>query len=213
LPLSGDCPGTPARDTLHAVNEKGVSMTWKRVLWLVSALVGAIAVTAGVASAGSAAKPVKVKGTQTVVNEQKGIWDMHGSLVGRWTITALTPRYEGSSEFAATGTERFDGCHDTDASGTCDPGEPSGTMRFTFVYWASFGPSGKLVKGQCVHPVTGGTGDFAKAKGLIVMHDRPTANGVRTTYTGTLEYGTAKPAPVAPTRSLAGTKVPRACGS
>ncbi len=169
-------------------------MKSKRLRYLVCALVGAAAVTAGVASAGSAAKPVKVTGTQTVVNEKKGIYDMHGSLVGRWTITALTPRYEGSSEFAATGTERFDGCHDTDASGTCDASEPSGTMRFTFMYWASFDPNGKLVKGQCVHPVAGGTGAFAKAKGLIVMHDRPTATGVRTTYAGTLEYGTVKSA-------------------
>jgi hypothetical protein len=195
------------------VNEKGVPMRSRRSLYIVCALVGAIAATAGVASAGSAAKPVKVKGTQTVVNEKKGIYDMHGSLVGRWTITVFTPRYEGSSEFAATGTERFDGCHDTDASGICDPGEPSGTMRFTFVYWASFGPNGKLVKGQCVHPVTGGTGDFAKAKGLVVMHDRPTATGVRTTYAGTLEYGTAKSSLVAPARSLAGAGAPRSCGA
>lgn len=152
-------------------------MKSKRLRYLVCALVGTAAVTAGVASASSAAKSVKVTGTQTVVNEKKGIYDMHGSLVGRWTITAFTPRYEGSSDFAATGTERFDGCHDTDASGTCEASEPSGTMRFTFMYWTSFGPNGKLVKGQCVHPMTGGTGAFAKAKGLIVMHDRPTAHG------------------------------------
>lgn len=184
----------------------------KRVLTAMAILV-APALMIGDSAAGSAAMAVKVKGTQTVVNEKKGIYDMHGSLVGRWTVTAFTPRYQGSSEFAGTGSERFQGCHDTDANGTCDAGEPSGTMRFTFMYWTTFDPkTGKLLKGQCVHPVTGGTGAFAKAKGLIIMHDRPTANGTRTTYTGTLEYATAKSALADPTRSLAGVSVARSCG-
>ena len=194
--------------------EKGVLMKSGTLLHLVCGLVGAAAVTAGIASAGSAVNPVKIKGTQTVVNEKKGIYDMHGSLVGRWTMTGFTPRYESSTEFAASGTERFEGCHDSDASSVCDAGEPSGTMRFTFMYWATLDPrSGKLVKGQCVHPVTGGTGAFAKAKGLIIMHDRPTAKGIRTTYAGTLEYASAKSALAAPTRRLASASAPRSCGS
>lgn len=186
----------------------------KSSITVIATVAAALAVTIGASAAGEAAMPVKVKGTQTVVNEKKGIYDMHGSLVGRWVVTAFTPRYQGASEFAGTGTERFQGCHDTDASGTCDAGEPSGTMRFTFMYWSTFDPkSGELVKGQCVHPVTGGTGAFAKAKGLIIMHDRPTAKGIRTTYAGTLEYTTAKSALTAPTRSLAGVSAPRSCGS
>jgi hypothetical protein len=37
-----------------------------------------------------------------------------------------------------------------------------------------------------MHPVTGGTGAFAGARGVIVMADTPTANGVSTSYIGNL---------------------------
>jgi hypothetical protein len=49
------------------------------------------------------------------------------------------------------------------------------------------GSGTELVKGQCVHPVIGGTGAFAKAKGVIHVTDRPSAGGVLTSYTGTLD--------------------------
>ena len=71
------------------------------------------------------------------------------------------------------------------------------------------------MKGQCVHPVVGGTGAFAKAKGLIVMKDVPTANGIRTTYAGTLAYpgaATASSAQSAPARSLASAATGGGCG-
>ena len=90
-------------------------------------------------------------------------------------------------QVVGSGKETFAGCHDTDRNGTCDAGEPKGTLRFSFVYWATYKPGTKtLVKGQCVHPVVGGTGAFAKAKGVIHMTDRPSKGGVLTTYTGTL---------------------------
>ena len=67
------------------------------------------------------------------------------------------------------------------------PGEPAGTLKFTFVYWAKFKPGTEsLVRGECVHPVVGGTGAFAKANGVIHMVDRPSKGGVLTTYSGTL---------------------------
>jgi hypothetical protein len=175
----------------------------------------AASVTTAATAASSAAEPVKVRGQQLVVNEKKGIYEMVGSLVGDWRITAFTPRYQSAAEFAGTGTERFQGCHDLDRNGTCDATDPAGTLKFTFMYWASFDAKGALVKGQCVHPVTGGTGAFAGAKGLIVMHDRPTKKGVVTTYAGTLEYtGSAKSAKAQPTRSLASSnESARSCGS
>jgi hypothetical protein len=177
--------------------------------------VTALAASVAAASAASSAEPVKVNGLQIVVDEKKGLYEMKGSLVGAWAITSFTPRYQSSSEFAGTGTERFRGCHDLDRSGVCDAGEPTGSIRFTFMYWASFDPkSGNLVKGQCVHPVTGGTGAFAGAKGLIVMHDRPTKTGIRTTYSGSLRYpASAKSATAEPTRALASSGAARSCGS
>jgi hypothetical protein len=168
----------------------------------------------GATAASPAQKPVKVKGTQTVVDEAKGIFQMHGSLVGRWVVTSFELHYADGSELAISGTERFRGCHDTNADGSCGAAEPSGTLRFTFVYWATLDPkTEQLVRGQCVHPVTGGTGAFAKAKGFLIMYDRPTATGIRTTYTGTLDYGGPKSATAAPIRSLASTSVSRSCGS
>jgi hypothetical protein len=158
-----------------------------------------------------AAAPVTVSGTQTIVNEQLGQFEMHGSLIGKWNVTAWAPHYQTASRIAATGKERFTGCLDTNRSRACDAGEPAGTMRFTFVYWATFNPATKaLVRGACVHPVLGGTGDFAKAKGVILMNDRPTAKGVRTTYSGTLEYG-AVAARTSQSRSLA-SRLQATCG-
>jgi hypothetical protein len=185
----------------------------RTIVLAITAALGAAAIVASASGAPAAA--VKIKGTQTIVDEDKGLFQMHGSLVGRWVLTSFKLHYADGTDLAISGTERFRGCHDLDASGTCDAGEPSGTLRFTFIYWATLDPkTEKLVKGQCVHPVTGGTGAFAKAKGVIHMVDRPTASGVRTTYTGTLEYGAAnaRSAHAAPSRSLA-SSTRRSCGS
>ena len=152
-------------------------------------MVTAVALTAvAVGAAGTASTVLTVRGTQTVVDEQKGRYEMRGSLVGAWNTTAFTLNYAGADgQVVGSGKETFAGCHDTDRNGTCDPGEPKGTLRFSFIYWATYKPGTKtLVKGQCVHPVVGGTGAFAKAKGVIHMTDRPSKGGVLTTYTGTL---------------------------
>ena len=153
-------------------------------------MVTAVALTAvAVGAAGTGSTVLTVRGTQTVVDEQKGRYEMHGSLVGAWNTTAFTLNYAGADgQVVGSGKETFAGCHDTDRNGTCDAGEPKGTLRFSFIYWATYKPGTKtLVKGQCVHPVVGGTGAFAKAKGVIHMTDRPSKGGVLTTYTGTLD--------------------------
>ena len=131
-----------------------------------------------------------MKGAQTVVDQQKGMFRMTGSLVGDWNTTAFKVEYgDTDGRFVGSGKELFKGCYDTDRSGVCDTGEPSGTLPlFTFIYWATYKPGTEtLVKGQCIHPVVGGAGDFAKAKGVIHMVDTPTMSGVRaTTYAGAL---------------------------
>ena len=160
----------------------------KKLSW-VAGLAALAAVTAALAAAtaGATTAPVSVSvsGTQTIVDESLGSYAMQGSLVGSWQITKFVPHYATASQFVATGKELFTGCLDSNGNATCDKKEPTGTLKFTFMYWASFDPaSGALVHGQCVHPITGGTGSFRKAAGVIFMEDTPKGAEVVTTYTG-----------------------------
>ena len=180
-----------------------------RLTFMAAACAAALA-TVSLAAAAEAPKPLVLKGKQTVVDEQKGIYKMTGSLVGDWNITAFKMEYgDTDGRFVGSGKELFKGCYDTDRSGVCDAGEPSGTLRFTFVYWANYKPGTEtLIKGRCIHPVAGGTGGFAKAKGVIEMVDVPTPSGVRTTYSGALTVpgiSTASTAAPSAGRQLAST--------
>jgi hypothetical protein len=76
--------------------------------------------------------------------------------------------------YRAEGTEKFKGCLDRDADGSCK-GEPKGKLFFSFRYWASVADDGSLELGTCAHPVTEGKGDFRKAKGFLMFVDTPTA--------------------------------------
>jgi hypothetical protein len=177
-------------------------LRWAAGLAALAALSTALAGT----TAGATTTPVavEVSGTQTVVDEAAGTAAMHGSLVGIWQTTEFVPRFASSSRFVATGKEVFTGCLDANQNGSCDKKDPSGTLKFTFMYWASFDPAtGGLLHGNCVHPVIGGSGSFRKAAGVILMEDTPTGNDVVTTYTGTIEYGAAKSGQAAKHRHLA----------
>jgi hypothetical protein len=151
------------------------------------ALGAAVAAAAALAVASPAgAATVPISGTQTVVDENAGTFKMHGSLVGDWAITAFDV-LDTSPLLHAKGTERFSGCLDRRRDGSCK-GDPTGTLTFTIDYSALFDPPGSqnLVWGACMHPVTGGTGAFAGARGVIVIADTPTPHGVRTSYIGNL---------------------------
>jgi hypothetical protein len=170
------------------------------------ATLAALAMALGAGTAGATSTPVSVEvsGTQTVVDEANGTSAMHGSLVGVWQNTKFVPRYASAARFVATGREQFTGCLDANRSGACDTNDPSGTLKFEFMYWATFNPAtGALLHGNCVHPVVGGSGSFRKAAGVIFMEDIPTANGVETTYTGTIDYQAAKSGTTAAHRHLA----------
>ena len=187
----------------------------RRISVAVGPCVVAALVAAGVAAGAGA--PVKVKGTQTVIDEKKGKYEMHGSLVGKWNTTAFRIDYQGADgEFVGSGKEIFSGCHDADANGTCDAGEATGTLRFSFVYWANYNPKTQaLVRGECVHPVIGGTGGFKNVKGIIHMVDRPVGKDVKTSYSGSLAFPGATAASVSSTsgsRSLASVTGVRTCG-
>ena len=187
----------------------------KKLRWVASlAALAALSTALAAATAGATTTPVSVEvsGTQTVVDEANGTAAMHGSLVGVWQTT-FVPRYASSSRFVATGKEEFTGCLDSNANGTCDKKEPSGTLKFTFMYWASFDPAtGALLHGNCVHPVIGSSGDFRKAAGVILMEDTPTGADVVTTYSGTIEYQAPKSGQAAKHRTLASASASTAGG-
>jgi hypothetical protein len=161
----------------------GTTTQLRRTAIALAALAGCWAAAAGPADA----KRYSVSGKQTVVDEQAGLYRMEGDLVGDWTITSFK---ELATEplVQAKGTERFRGCIDRGHDGDCT-GDPTGKLRLRFRYWALFGSDGALHAGACWHPIVGGTGAFAHARGVIQMLDVPTSTGVETTYAGQIRTG------------------------
>jgi hypothetical protein len=156
---------------------------------LVASVVVACVAVAGAAFAGTGNEPMALKGKQIPVNEAAGEYKLTGGLLGAFYVESFVPSYKGADgKLVASGKESFRGCNDVDGNGTCDTGEPSGTLRFTYVYWASFTKAGSLVRGECMHPISGGTGGFANATGFLHMWDTPQGKKVVTTYTGSIQY-------------------------
>jgi hypothetical protein len=161
----------------------------------------ACAVAAVVLAAPVSAKTHKVSGKQIVVNEEKGIYKMRGSLRGAWNITSFQ-ELNDSPYFHGRGTELFEGCLDRKRNRSCK-GDPSGTLSFTFDYWALFASDDpeSLVWGSCWHPIVEGTGDFAGARGVLTMVDTPTRDGVKTRYIGNVTLkGHGAPSAIATAR-------------
>jgi hypothetical protein len=151
------------------------------------AVVGAAWAALTAAAATAAPTELGVHGTQTVVNEAQGIAAMHGGMVGKWYTLTFVPMYESNTLILGSGRELFDGCLNRNGRPGCQAADPSGTLRFKYVYWASFDAStGALIAGHCTHPVVGGTGSFAGARGIVLMRDTPVGDDVRTTYRGTI---------------------------
>ena len=153
---------------------------------LAAALLG-LALICSLSAAGAQARSVSVSGTQTVIDEEAGTFAMHGDLVGVWRITSFK-ELATTPLFQAKGTERFRGCIDEGHDGSCS-GDPSGRLRLRFRYWALFGADEALRAGACWHPIVGGSGAFAGARGVIEMLDEPTETGVETTYAGRIRMG------------------------
>jgi hypothetical protein len=153
---------------------------WRRTV--APALVAAVAALTLASAASAKTTTVPVSGAQTVLDEDAGTFKMTGSLIGDWQITSFK-EIATSPIYRAKGTEAFSGCLDLRGDGSC-AGDPSGKLRFTFRYWAQFGENDALIWGSCVHPITGGTGAFAGATGVLAMVDTPTPQGVTTAYIG-----------------------------
>jgi hypothetical protein len=154
-------------------------------------LIAALAALALAAPAGAKTTTYPVSGKQTVVDEAAGTYKMSGGLIGDWAITSFQELAK-TPLFRAKGTEHFSGCLDRGRDGSC-AGDPSGTLDFTFRYWARF-DGDALVWGACWHPVTGGTGAFTGAQGVLTMTDTPVGDAVRTDYIGsiTLRKGSSR---------------------
>ena len=168
-------------------------------------LVGAGPVAAAMAAPGIPGKDrpsgptiVLVRGHQLAVNDQGRYW-MSGDLIGRWTVlTAETlPGYaipEVPWTLVQTGQERFDGCIDQDHTKHCDSGDPLGALSFDYLVWIRYEPNtGRRIEGNCVHPITSGTQDFAGARGALTMHDIQVGRGEesRTRYQGKIVLNAA----------------------
>jgi hypothetical protein len=135
---------------------------------------------------GSTSVTVPVQGRQIPIDDTGHNYRMTGGLVGKWRINPTLTLHDAPTLYSEAGQETFDGCLDLNRNGRCGHREPQGRLRSVYLYWVSFDSDGKLVRGQCIHPITGGDGDFAGARGVIDMVDRPVGDEVRTTYRGTV---------------------------
>ncbi len=154
------------------------------------AAVAALGVLAGVSQVnpvGASQGAVVVSGTQTPVGNGFA-FKMSGDLIGDWYMTAFHELgFTLSGALRGAGTELFVGCFDADGSGACDGQDPTGAMTFKFTYTGRFDTTtGVLLHGRCHHPVTGGTGDFAGASGVLNFHDDPVTGC--SSYQGNLRF-------------------------
>jgi hypothetical protein len=138
---------------------------------LIAVVAGAVAALAAAVPASAVPPgPIKVVGTQTTVDFAHGKFALRGSLLGAWQVTGGSARYLSTSAQLATGTVAFTGCLDANRSKKCDAGEPSGTLRMAYTFAAEFNPATKaFVRGNSIDTVTGGSGAFASAKGLLTF--------------------------------------------
>jgi hypothetical protein len=158
-----------------------------------------------------------VSGDQVPVSETSAL--MSGGLNGEWKTLTSDFRYdEATGRVVAWGTESFEGCVDRWRNG-CDPSDPYGTMFFKFTAWQKYDTqTGAFLTGACIHPVTGATGGFEGARGVIGMKDTLNADGsVSTSYRGVLNIPSSrvwtKSVSGARDRSLASVSLQPTCGS
>jgi hypothetical protein len=155
-------------------------------------LLTAVAVAAVVAA--SVAVPAlavtyQVSGQQIIDNASGNKAHVTGGLVGQWRLTSFK-QFDNKPLIRARGTERFVGCVDVARDGNCT-GDPFGSLRLSFLYWAKPGPKANSVAwGSCYHPIASGTGAFKGATGVLTMVDTPLADGtLQTDYVGNVTLG------------------------
>lgn len=87
-----------------------------------------------------------------------------GSLDGCWYTYVSESKFNPSGTYIEQGTEIFVGCLD---------GTTCGTFETTYTFTAKYVDDtfAEEIHGRCHHPIVGGTGDFAGAKGVILFKD------------------------------------------
>jgi hypothetical protein len=159
---------------------------WKQK---VSGVVGALAALASIGAGSAQAEGrgvMQMRGTQEVVDPVSGVYAMNGGLLGIMVVTGFEVRnISTAGVLTASGTERFIGCLDLDGSATCEPGEPTGSIDFTFSYSGKFMPDFSLIRSRCHHPMVSGTGDFADVEGVLTFAE---VGGAPATYRGHLRW-------------------------
>ncbi len=186
----------------------------------VNRLRGRVAVFAAVVAAFAVVPLAATAGIYAVSGSQVPVTDtlatMTGGLNGDWTTLSLDYRYdEQTGRLTAWGTESFQGCVDRGHDG-CDSSDLQGAMFFKFAAWQQYDPQTFAFKsGGCIHPVTGATGDFQGARGVIVMKDTPQPDGsISTSYWGvlTIPSGMATKSTGGQSRSIASAGLRTTCG-
>jgi hypothetical protein len=170
-----------------SLNDRGATM--KRALVLMAVFTALLLPTPAEASSGATA----VRGFQPSpvaecmgASGDFGTYGMEGDLVGCWYIDTIvengfTP--SGSGKFS--GTEHFVGCIDRDGNGVCSGVDSNGEFRTTFTFSAKFDlVTFAEIKGRCHHPIVGGSGAFANARGVINFHDNVDGGVVTADYFG-----------------------------
>ena len=87
-----------------------------------------------------------------------------GSLQGCWYTYVSASQFNPSGTYIEQGTEIFVGCLN---------GTTCGTFETTYTFTAKYVDDSFLeeIHGRCHHPIVGGTGGFAGAKGVILFKD------------------------------------------
>ena len=89
--------------------------------------------------------------------------ELTGSLHGCWYTYVSSSKFNRSGTYQEKGTEIFVGC----MNGTC------GTFETSYTFTAKYVDDtfAEEIHGRCHHPIVGGTGGFAAAKGLLNFKD------------------------------------------
>jgi hypothetical protein len=157
---------------------------------LLAALPGSAAPAAPIPppSAGTSPTTIQVRGDQLPLDPDGGAYRMRGDLIGRWAVFKTAPWYsipEAPWTVAQTAKEHFVGCVDRNHNRRCDSGDASGELSFYYMIWMRYEPgTGRVIKSNCLHPITSGAGDFAGAGGVLRMHEVPAGPKKVRTYRG-----------------------------
>ena len=90
--------------------------------------------------------------------------DLSGSLDGCLYTYVSSSQFNPSGTYIEKGTEIFVGCLN---------GTTCGTFETTYTFTAKYVDDtfAQEIHGRCQHSIVGGTGDFAEAKGVILLKD------------------------------------------